>query len=441
MDDPDTSPSRAGAGPELAAWLPMPPAKVKRKSASEHALLVWMAFALAAVVGIAYFDAVRESDGAFAAFAEEQASLASAIDTRDAARLDQDGERLVFTAAAGADDLVRPDGRTVRSPIVMAGLRAGTPWVRLSRSDAAALGLPPRSAVAAYGKAVDGHTRVVVTSAARERDREARVQSRLVVSILLGGVLVVSFGAAAMRRQRRELELARELALAQASRFAALGAFGTGVAHEISSPLAVIVGRAEQLMSKGEGDPRSARAVSAILENANRIGNTIRDFSDFARGERPSLTHVRVDELVERARQLVAHRFAEAGVTLRILVDEPVPIVACDMRLFVHAVVNLLLNACDASTRDHVVGLHIHGEPDIVTIEILDQGRGIRREDSARILEPFFTTKPPGAGSGLGLAITNEIVKHHQGRLVVEPRMSQPGTIAKIELPSIGGRT
>ncbi len=406
---------------------------------SARALLAWMVLALAIVVGIAYLDARRESDEAFAAFAEEQVSLAAALATTEVARVEHDGERFVFTVQPGSEELVRPNGATLRSPAVTEGLRSGAPWVRLSRPEAAALGLPMRSAVAAFAPATNGATRIVVTSAARERDRELRVTTRLVVSILVGGILVFSFGFAALRRQRRELELARELALARAGRFAALGAFGTGVAHEISSPLAVIVGRAEQLRGKVDDDPRAKRAVDAILENATRIGSTIRDFSDFARGERPSLARVRVDEIVERARQLVAHRYAEAGVTLRILLDEPVATVACDQRLFVHALVNLLLNACDASERGSVVGIHTRTETEHVMIEVLDQGRGIEREDAARILEPFFTTKPPGAGSGLGLAITNEIVKHHQGKLVVEPRVAERGTRAMIELPAIAG--
>ena len=411
----------------------------RRHPPSDRVLLAWMVFALALVAAVAYFDARRESDEAFAAFAEDQASLATALDLADLAAVERGGERIVLRAREGSDDLIRPDGSVVRSPVVSAGLRGGNRWIRLSRPEAASLGLPLRSAVVAYGPTTSAGTHVVVTSAARERDREARVATRLVTSILIGGALVFSFGFAALRRQRRELELARELALSKASRFAALGAFGTGVAHEISSPLAVIVGRAEQLRSKLGGDARGSRALDAILDNAERIGGTIRAFSDFARGERPSLQHVAMGALVERAKHLVAHRFEDAGVSLRIEAASPEALVACDTRLFVHAIVNLLLNACDASERGASVSLTVRVEDDHVTLEVLDEGRGIRPDDAARIFEPFFTTKPPGAGSGLGLAIASEIVKHHQGRLAVGPRSSQHGTTATIELPLAGG--
>ena len=200
----------------------------------------------------------------------------------------------------------------------------------------------------------------------------------------------------------------------------------------------MIVGRAEQLLPKVEGDPRAKKAVEDISLHAARISQTIRDFSGLARGEPPSLAHVGADVIAYRAREFVAHRFANAGIELRLLVDEPTPHVACDVRLFVHALVNLLLNACDASKEGSSVGLRVSREAHTVTFEVLDEGPGIRTEDAARVLEPFFTTKPVGAGSGLGLAIAAEIVKHHQGRLIVEPRgPTTKGTRAVLELPAL----
>ena len=425
-------------------------------------LLVWMFVALACVVGIAYLDASRESSAAFDDFAEEQALLAralgvgmssssaSAIAAAPVSSIEHDPERVVLIARDGSDDLVRADGTMARSGVISEALQQKRPWVRLARPDAAALGLPSRTAVAGFSYVAGSSTHIVVlTSAARERDRELRVQSRLVASIVVGGFLVVAFGLAALRRQRRELELARELAvaetartrdeqLARASRFAALGAFGTGIAHEISSPLGVIVGRAEQLLPKVEGDPRAKKAVEEIALHAARISQTIRDFSGLARGAPPSLAHVGADVIAYRAREFVAHRFESAGVELRLLVDDPPPHVACDVRLFVHALVNLLLNACDASAEGTAVGLRVSREADTVTFEVLDEGPGIRSEDAARVLEPFFTTKPVGAGSGLGLAIASEIVKHHQGRLIIEPRgPTTKGTRAVLELPAL----
>jgi len=140
--------------------------------------------------------------------------------------------------------------------------------------------------------------------------------------------------------------------------------------------------------------------------------------------------------VIENAVALVEHRFAKAGVDLRQEIDGALPAVVGDPRLLEHAVVNLLLNACDACRSGGDV--LIRGRRDDAEIEILveDSGAGISVSDVGRALEPFFTTKAREGGTGLGLAIAREIVANHRGRLVFtrgEPR----GTRAAIRLPPV----
>jgi signal transduction histidine kinase len=71
-----------------------------------------------------------------------------------------------------------------------------------------------------------------------------------------------------------------------------------------------------------------------------------------------------------------------------------------------------------------------------VAFVVTDDGAGISADAAARIMDPFFTTKPIGEGSGLGLAIANELVKHHRGTLTVAARQGQRGTRACVELPT-----
>ena len=95
--------------------------------------------------------------------------------------------------------------------------------------------------------------------------------------------LVLVFGGLALRKQRKELELARELAVAEvrrerderlvrADKLATMGALATGIAHEVSTPLGVMMGRAEQVLPKVAGDERTRRAVEAILEQESGSG-------------------------------------------------------------------------------------------------------------------------------------------------------------------------
>jgi len=435
---------------------------------------------IVALGAAAYWDEGREASASLADFGREQATLArelaSALRARLAASggselgapplgetfssIEQPGEMVALLRAPRADGLALGAGGTRRIPSLEAaldGARCGLEApqsaagcsLQLSHGESAALGLPPRMGMAGLAtfEASDGNRWkvAVVAGAARERDRERRAAARVVLSFLVSSGLVLAFGMLALRKQRRELVLAGELAVADAVRarderlvradkLATLGALATGIAHEVSTPLGVIVGRAEQLAPKVVEDARSARAVAAILEQTTRIEEIIRAFLTLARGGTPSLEHTDPRDLANAAVELVRHRFTEVGVHVSTVPGSAAPAVACDHRLLEQALVNLLLNACDACSPGGHVTLEVRVEDDLVAFVVTDDGTGISPEAAARATEPFFTTKPEGKGTGLGLAISREIVLHHRGTLEVAPRRGARGTEARIVL-------
>lgn len=427
-----------------------------------------MALAVFAVAAIAYWDARREASAALEDFANAQVALANGLadpiapqlEISDGAqppaalavglhRVERPGHLELFLAKSGEGVLTRANGSAIRSPVIEEAVVRGDTWVRLSREQASALDLPARTAIAGLAR-VAGHpdwTIVVAATAQEERDREVRAQWRLVLSVLVASGLVLAFGGLALRNQRKELELTRGLAVAEAERvrderlvradkLATMGALATGIAHEVSTPLGVIVGRAEQLLPKVGNDERARRAVDAILEQGERIGRVIRGFLALARGEAPAFDHVDPASIARASVDLVEHRFAKAGVSLQAHMDGPVSEIACEPRLLEQAVANLLLNACDACEPGGQVSLSVEGDPGRVAFIVNDNGAGIPPGLAARVGEPFFTTKPVGQGTGLGLAITNEIVKHHRGNLTIGPRAHAAGTRASIEIPT-----
>jgi signal transduction histidine kinase len=131
---------------------------------------------------------------------------------------------------------------------------------------------------------------------------------------------------------------------------------------------------------------------------------------------------------------LVDHRFGKVGVHLTTDVPAHLPMIQCDKALLEHALVNLLLNACEACKPGSTVDITARSDGQKVAFVVNDDGEGITAEDAARATEPFFTTKPEGVGTGLGLAIASEIVKSHRGTLTIEPR-SPRGTRACVEIP------
>jgi signal transduction histidine kinase len=213
-----------------------------------------------------------------------------------------------------------------------------------------------------------------------------------------------------------------------------MGTFAAGIAHEVATPLGVIVGRAEQIANRGRSDEeRAARNVKAIIEQVDRIQNVVRRFLEMARGGPPSLSLTSPSEVAQSAASLVEHRLVRAGVSLTKDVPATMPSILCDRALLEQAIANLLLNACDACRSGGHVSLTARSDSERIAFVVSDDGMGITEEDAARVSEPFFTTKN-GDGHGLGLAIVTEIAKSHRGELNISPN-SPRGTRARIEIP------
>jgi two-component system NtrC family sensor kinase len=469
---------RAGAGVDTSPGRPPPPLR-------RWPLIASMLAAIAVATGLAWWDEQREAQAALRDLEVEQSTLASSLAGSLEARLiaveregvgregkahdpaldpgagagglldrgqaiERAGELTILLSLPGQSSFRAMDGRELSSPPLRDALDRGLSSLRLGRPQSAQLGLPARTAMAGLARVDAGPLGrwgvVAVASAARERDREKRAERRLVLGVVVVAGLVVAFGGAALRKQRQELELARELAvaraqrvrdeaLARAARIATTGTFAMGIAHEVSSPLGVIVGRAEQLLGRVQGDARAARGAQVILEQAQRIEQIVRRFLDMARGGPPVLEQAGPGEVAVAAAGAVEHRFVTASVSLATTIPAQVSAVRCDRALLEHALVNLLLNACDACGAGGRVELAVRCEADHVAFVVTDDGVGITQEHAARAAEPFFTTKPEGSGTGLGLAIASEIAKGHRGELTIAPHGPR-GTRACIEIPT-----
>jgi signal transduction histidine kinase len=359
------------------------------------------------------------------------------------------GEHRLLVHPPGARGFVTSDGRWLQAPAIEHAFATGRVATLLRREQASQIGFEQRTAEAGLARVDAGPLGqwqiAVVASRARLRDREAHGQVRLLLGQLftIGALLVL--GGVALRAERRKLDALQQLAQAELqreresqldreNRAAAMITFAGGVAHEISSPLGVIAGRAEQLAARAANDARSERAVQVILKEVDYIRQVIQGFLELARGDAPPLARVSPEDVVKRAVALCEHRFASAGVRLEADAARDLPSVRGDARLLDQALVNLLLNACDACAGGGTVRVAAGLEDGHVRFTVTDNGTGISPTAAARAVEPFFTTKRAGQGTGLGLAITNEIMKVHRGDLALAPR-DGGGTIATIQVP------
>ncbi len=436
-------------------------------------LQISMLAALLAVFAAAAWSASVERRAALEDFSHEHAMLATMVAIDFEHRLEErasgsqelhDDQLLALLGGArGLEErrdvtilVARPrqhgflttDGRLVASERLRLALDEGAHTVSIPRDEAVEFGLPRRMAVAGLtrvGPPERAWGIVVLASAERMRNREQHEGWRLGLTIVVVTLLVAGFGGLAQRRQRRELELQRQVAvstlqrerealLAKADKMAALAALSTGIAHELGTPLGVILGRVEQTLTHLGDDERAAVPLGIVLDQVARIQAIVRGCLALARGDAPHLVQASPATIAKHAIDLVRHRFSSKEVTLTWDVDADLPDLACEPSLFEQALVNVLLNACQATPAGGAVRLHVSASTERVQFVVEDDGAGVSDEVALRATEPFFSTKREEGGSGLGLTIAREIVSHHAGTLTLVRRDDASGTRAVIDV-------
>jgi two-component system, NtrC family, sensor kinase len=231
--------------------------------------------------------------------------------------------------------------------------------------------------------------------------------------------------------------------LLRSARLADIGQLAAGVAHEINTPLASIALRAESLMAAAN-DPRLQaidsfqnfpRYLKTIDEEIFRCKRIIGALLDFSRTRRPEVRDTDLNQLAEKASDLVGHqiRLKQVGFTLHL--DPALPHVTVDDGQLRQCVLALLMNALDATAAGGRIALTTRrGADGRAEIEVEDTGSGILPEHLGKIFTPFFTTKPVGQGTGLGLPFAHGIVTAHRGEIQVDSEVGR-GTKMTISLP------
>jgi two-component system NtrC family sensor kinase len=400
---------------------------------SMRGIVTLMLLAVGLIAALAIWDATREAEADIEELAREETTLAEAVATHisgdfsDVQKIERPNELMIVVRAPGREDLTTVGGAPVDAPFLAAALKTSAQWIRLSRPQAEHLGLPKRMAVAGFARAGDWGIAVIET-ASHHRDREFHARWRAVLSVAFAGGLVLVFGVIFVVQQRRELQRAADERLERANRAATLGTLAMGIAHEISSPLGVISGRADMLAKTDE--EKVQRSATIIREQAEHIHTVIKAFLDLARGRAPAQQDINIADIVDAAASMVEHVYAKTNASL-ILDVPPLPTVRGDRALLEQAVVNLLLNAAQAKSTRVIVNARHEGRN--IVVNVLDDGHGIPNEVLERQAQPFFTTKPEG--TGLGLAIVSEIVKNHSGKLSLDANAPR-GTRASLTLPT-----
>jgi signal transduction histidine kinase len=238
---------------------------------------------------------------------------------------------------------------------------------------------------------------------------------------LLTTVLVAVLAVAKQRHLR--LIKAQQEQLAFESKMASLGVMAGGIAHEINTPLATILLRAQTLQRLLAATPaapaKAAEAVAVIEHTVQRISGIVAGLRAFSRdGGDDEMTAVPLAELVEGVLVFCRERFEADGIALTV---EPVPAASarCRATQIGQILLNLLNNALDAARAAPERWVTVRAEAGARTVRILvtDSGAGVDARIRAQIFDPFFTTKALGKGTGIGLSISSGLAAANGGKL------------------------
>ncbi len=230
-----------------------------------------------------------------------------------------------------------------------------------------------------------------------------------------------------------------ELKLLQSARMATLGEMAGGIAHEVNNPLAIIHGRARQVLrslERGLVDTEKLKAdIGKIEMTADRIAKIIRGLRTFSRDSSGDpMSRESVKSMVLEVLDLARERFKNHEVDLQVNIHEEVHVL-CRSQQFGQVLLNLVNNAHDAvlSLTERWVRIEVEKVGGVARISVVDSGSGIDAPVAMKMMNPFFTTKEVGKGTGLGLSISKGIAEDHGGRLVYDS--TAPHTTFIFELP------
>lgn len=236
---------------------------------------------------------------------------------------------------------------------------------------------------------------------------------------------------------RRKLEQ-RIRQLTQSEKLAALGKLAAGIAHEINNPLANISLNFELLKQDLQGTTTPdglEKRFRTIERNIARASNIASELLGFSQQRETGLLPTDLNALVQGVLTLLEGRSHEYRFTAGLL---PLPPVMADRCKIEEVLLNVLINAMEASAPGQGIELFSRCQGSEVRVKVVDHGSGIAPEDMPRVMEPFYTTKEVGKGTGLGLSICYSIMEMHGGRIELADTPGG-GTVVSLVFPIAEG--
>jgi len=238
------------------------------------------------------------------------------------------------------------------------------------------------------------------------------------------------------RKRIEENEALLKRKVEHADRISILGEITAGIAHELNTPLANILGFAELLKNRSKKGSQAEKDIDKIINSAIFSREVVKKLMFFACEMPQKMELITINEVILDAINLLDPTFKKHKIKYTLNFSNPLIKLKVDTIQLTQVVFNLILNAIYFSPEEGIITINVTDNLKNVTLSISDQGPGIKNSISDKIFEPFFTTKPVGDGSGLGLSVVHGIIKSHMGTIKHQPNFPK-GTTFIVNFPKL----
>ncbi len=241
----------------------------------------------------------------------------------------------------------------------------------------------------------------------------------------------------ALEEVNNDLRQAREEAV-RTEKMASIGLLAAGMAHEIGTPLASIMGYAELAAAEQPENPVIQDYARRISSDCDRIDRIVRGLLDYSRPQMSCVDSADVRQIVTTSLELLTQQGVFKHLNVKMSIAEGLPPAKANPYQLQQVLINLLINSRDALPEGGALLIDAQVDKGQIRIDVVDNGSGIAAEHIVHIFDPFFTTKSPGKGTGLGLAISARIIDGFGGRITVTSNLKS-GTCFTVWLPLAQG--
>lgn len=230
-------------------------------------------------------------------------------------------------------------------------------------------------------------------------------------------------------------------------KMASVGEMAAGIAHEINTPLGIILGYTQLMMDDFDTNSETHANMKVIERQTKACRRIVSDLLKFSRQSESIKTSIDINEIIKEVLSVTEHTLNINKIQVVRQFEQGLSPVIGDAEKLHQVFINLFTNAQYAMPEGGRIIITTSRHRNEVHIRVTDTGSGIAEHIKNRIFDPFFTTKDVGKGTGLGLSVTYGIIQEHGGSITVESPVSdreqdtsQPGTAFHIHLPADSGK-